>query len=274
MSGRLRVEVGDSPLRVHHRHLLNTALKRGDNTPERQPDDELTGNWSASAVGLARENWRRRMLHEHQSSAVFSGLVPFLIAAEATLDFKTAALRYAMDELRHAGLCGAVVAHLGGDPVIEADLAIQPLPEHLDCPPLERALRNMLFTSLSETVSVALLTEERERTTEPYIRRVLDQLAGDEVGHARFGWLYLQETWPRLDDDGRARTNRYLEFALPILEQRMLGAMPLAEIPEEIVEEAQGLGFSDSETARSLLFDTLTEVIVPQLNAVGATISL
>ena len=44
----------------------------------------------------------------------------------------------------------------------------------------EAALRNAIFVGcLSETVSIALLTEERELTREPVIRRVVDQLAAD-----------------------------------------------------------------------------------------------
>ena len=265
----LRLELGDGPLRTHHQHLLNTALKRGTEAPERRPDDVLEGTYSPDALRLARGNWRRRILHEHQSSAVFSGLLPFLVEGEAGLEFKTAVLRYAMDELRHSGLCAQVVELLDGDPLIEADLSIQALPSHSDCTRVEAALRNVLFTSLSETISVALLTEERGRAKEPFIQRVLDQLAGDEISHARFGWLYLREVWSTLDSSAQERTQRYLPVALGHLEAYMLQAMPLHPIAAPLLAEAQQLGFSDSETARSLLYDTIDAVILPGLASVG-----
>ena len=265
----LRVAVGDSPLAAHHRLVVRALLNRGDAPAERQPGEVLAGDWSPQAVALARANWRRRMVHEHQSSAVFSGLLPQLIEAEAPLEYKTAALRYAMDELRHATLCGEIVEHLGGTAEVEADLTVQPLPPHLDCPPRERALRNVLFTSLCETVSVALLSEERDRTTEPFVGRVLRQLSGDEVGHARLGWLYLAHSLPRLDAAGRERLVAYLSVALGHLEAEMLRAMPPGDLPQPLVQEAQQLGFTASSTARSLLYDTLREVIIPQLEAAG-----
>ncbi len=268
--GVLRVEVGDNPLKNEHEHLVHKALTRGSEAPEQYPTTKLQGDYSPDAIMLARENWRRRMLHEHQSSAVFARLLPQLIEAEATLEFKTCVLRFAMDELRHAGLCGRVVALLNGDPMIEAPLTTESLPKHLDCPPLERALRNVLFTSLSETISVGLLTEERERAQEPFVKAVLHQLSADEINHARFGWIYLGDTWPRLDAAGRSRIQMYLPIALGHLEACMLGAMPIGKkLPEALLQEAQALGFSDSHTARSLLADTFEEVIIPQLSAVG-----
>lgn len=272
MKPKLRVEVGDSPLRSEHERLLRTALRRGSKDPEGAlATGRLEGSYSEVALRLARNTWRARMVHEHHSAAVFSRLLPQLMAAGADLEFKTSVLRMSMDELRHASLCAGVVSLLGGEPEAEADLVTHPLPEHEDATPIEAALRNVMFVGcLSETVSIALLTEERELTAEPVIARVVDQLAADEVLHARLGWSYLASVWPTLDATQRARTDAYLPIAFGYLEAKMLEAMPLVrDLPATLREEAEALGCLASEDGRELLYATLEEVIAPRLRDYG-----
>jgi hypothetical protein len=268
--GILRVGVSESGLASEHERLLQRLLRRGDEQPERRDGETLDAGYHPQAIELAARNWRERMVHEHASAAVFTQLVPQLMEAEATLDVKTVVTRSAMDELRHAGLCGQVVEYLGGEAVAEADLAVERLPEHPDCAPRERALRNVFFAScLSETVSMALLTEEREYVDDPFIRRVLKQLAGDESLHARLGWVYLAQCWAAMNPAERDKLGIYLPTALAYFEEKMLGAMPLADIPEPILPDARRLGFSESSRARSLLYDTIESVILPNLAAIG-----
>ena len=81
------------------------------------------------------------------------------MAAEAPLDVKTTVLRAAMDELRHAALCAAVVAPLGGEPEAEADLVQPELPRHAGCTAREVALRNMLFVGCLSAAKVQLLRQ-------------------------------------------------------------------------------------------------------------------
>ena len=122
----LRLDVGSGPLRTEHERLLRTALRRGDTDPEGAlADGALAGTYSDRARALARNTWRARMVHEHQSAAVFARLLPQLMAAAATLEHKTTVLRMAMDELRHASLCAGVVTLLGGEPVAETVLAVE-----------------------------------------------------------------------------------------------------------------------------------------------------
>jgi hypothetical protein len=268
--GTLRTTIGDSPLATEHKRLLRRLLRRGDSSPEREPDELFTGEVHPRALELACENWRTRMVHEHQSAAVFTQLVPQLMEAEAPLEVKTVITRSAMDELRHAGLCGQVVEYLGGEAEAEADLSVEPLPAHPDCTPRQRALRNVFFACcLSETVSMALLTEERELAEDPFIDRVLRQLSGDESLHARVGWIYLSECFEEMDVAARDKLNVYLPTALSYFETRMLEAMPVADIPDEILADARKLGFSESRRARSLLYETIEQVIVPNLDSIG-----
>lgn len=270
--GWLRLGVGDSPLRTEHERLVRTALKRGDPAPEIPDGVRLEGARSEPAVRIAREAWRARALHEHQSACVFSRLLPQLIEAEASIEYKSVVLRAAMDELRHASLCLQVVSYLGGAPELEADLATLPLPEHAGRTPRERALRNVIFAScLSETISTSLLAEEREETTDPRIRRVVEQLSADEILHAKLGWSLLGEWLPLLDADERAGLERYLPLALGTIEAKMLEAMPLPPrpLPEALVRELAGLGAMDGHVAREILYAVLEDVIVPRFEELG-----
>ncbi len=272
MNSKLRVDVGASALRSEHERLLRTALRRGNKDPEGAlATGHLEGTYTETALRVAQNTWRARMVHEHHSAAVFSRLLPQLMAAGADLEFKTVVLRMSMDELRHASLCAGVVSLLGGQAEAEADLVTQPLPEHEDATPLEAALRNVMFVGcLSETVSIALLTEERELTTEPVIARVVDQLAADEVLHAKLGWTYLATVWPQLNAEERARTDAYLPVAFGYLEAKMLGAMPLVgDLPTTLRAETEALGCLSSEEGRDLLYATLEGVIAPRLHDYG-----
>lgn len=269
--GRLRLEVGASPLRTEHERLVRTALRRGDEAPEIPADLRLEGGFSELAVRIAREGWRARALHEHQSSCVFSRLLPQLIEAEVSVEYKTVVLRAAMDEIRHATLCFQVVRYLGGAPELEAPLATEPLPEHAGRTPLERALRNVIFACcLSETISTSLLAEERELTTEPRIGRVVEQLSADEILHAKLGWSLLAEHAPQLSVDEREGLVRYLPLALGTIEQKMLGAMPVGpELPEALRDELAALGAVEGRDGREILYAVLEDVIVPRFEELG-----
>jgi len=269
---KLRLDVGPGPLRAEHERLIRTALRRGDKDPEAAlRDGALEGEYSERALQLARNTWRQRMVHEHQSAAVFARLLPQLMAAAATLEHKTTVLRMAMDELRHASLCAGVVSLLGGEPEAATELRTEPLPEHEDGEAVEACLRNVMFVGcLSETVSIALLTEERELTREPVIERVVAQLAADEVLHAKLGWSYLAATWPELSDEARERTARYLPIAFGYLRTKMHGAMPLGvKVEGALKDELEALGVMSSKDGRELFAATVEAVIVPRLEDHG-----
>lgn len=147
----------------------------------------------------------------------------------------------------------------------------EPLPEHPGCRPRERALRNVMFACcLSETIAATLLAEERELTTEPAIRGVEEQLAADEILRGRYGWAFLHETWPTLEADARARTERYLPIALGSIEAKMLAAMFEGPAPPEaLAAELEALGVTPAARARELLAVVIDEVILPSFEQLG-----
>lgn len=254
-----------------------TVIKRllggdGTDSPQRRDDDTLSREYHPRALRIGVRTWRRRMIHEHESAAVFAAIAPQLMEAGATIEFKMTVLRCAMDELHHAALCEEVIEFLGADPATEIESALEPVPRHSDCTPRVGALRNLLFASLTETISMGLLTEERERVEEPYIARVLRQLTSDESRHARLGWTYLAALHDDLSDDERQSLREYLPLALGHLEAELLAAMPLdpqREPPPEVMEDVFALGFSESSLGRSLLYDSIENVVLPRLDAFG-----
>lgn len=266
----LRVDLSDTPLVSEHRHFVEKALLRGKKDLSAAAFEPITG-FSERALEGARSLWGRRMIEEHHSSAVWARLLPQLIAAGAPMDFKMAALKASLDELHHATLCGEVLRALGAEPAVETTLETRPLPEHRDCGPRERLLRNVLFVGcMAETLAVALTSEERQLATPPLLCAVLDQIHADETNHGRYGWLFLAHQLPQLDAAGRERVAAYVPVALAHLERDLFEKTPAQPPPDEALQaELAALGVSENNAARTLFTQTVEQVIVPQLEAYG-----
>jgi hypothetical protein len=209
--------------------------------------------------------WRGRMINEHGSSRVFDGLADQL-AALGDADQAARCRGFADEEREHGALCGAVVEAAGGE-ARGAALAAMSMPVHADTTPRAAVVRNVISVCcMAETVAVALIGAERLEMPEGPLRDLLEKIWADEIGHARFGWLYLAAALPTLDDDERAAVARYLPRALAHLEDH-----ELAHIPIETAwpAEASVYGLCDGADARTLFYETVNEVIVPQLEAHG-----
>jgi hypothetical protein len=215
-----------------------------------------------TARQAAIAEWTARMVNEHVSSRVFAGLLPQMMRAGVDAAFQRAAADAAVDELRHARLCAAVVEALGGEaraPLPDLD----EVPLHEDVDVLEALLRNVLVVScLNETVAVALLESNRRLVTESTLRRVLTEILADEVGHSRLGWQMLSTLAPRIDDGMRARLGAYLVPAFAQLFERHYAGVGA---PRTIA--AEGLGVEDRRDSTSLFIDVVNEVILPRLEA-------
>lgn len=268
--GTLRLNFSGGALEAEYQHCASRLLRRGDAVPERQPSDTFDGDPDAPATRLAVRNWLGKMRQEHDSSVLFSGLLPQLVEAEAPVDLKMACLRSSMDELRHARLCSEVVSYLGGVPELTSELRLPPLAEHPGASPRERALRNLLFIGcLSETVAVAFLTECGAWIEDPYIARVNRTLLADETLHARLGWQAMALWGPRLTDEERAGMQHFLPVALGFFESEFLERSTDPAIEEPLLSDARALGYSYGPVARELMHETLETVLIPQLEAVG-----
>lgn len=214
----------------------------------------------------ARATWLERMVNEHESSSVFEALSAQLRAAGFGEAPAEACLEFAREEREHGVLCGAVVEALGGE-ALAPSRAHPDYPRHPEVDAREAALRNVLSVCcLSETVAVALIGAERIEMSEGPLRELLTRILADEVGHARFGWTLLREVAPTLSEASRARLGDYLSLAFAHLESHELAHLPLDANPPA---EAAALGLCNGRDARALFFDTVSEVIVPALEAMS-----
>jgi 1,2-phenylacetyl-CoA epoxidase catalytic subunit len=257
-------------LSAEYDRTVRRMLERGQTPPERGPDDVLVGTYDPRVLRAVAGTWRMRMRQEHHSSAVFAGLLPQAMEAGAPVDVKMALLRASMDELRHAALCAEVAELLGASAEVEQEMEPAAPATHEDIPAEEVFLRNVFFVGcLSETVAVALLTDERDACEEPWIRRVLTQLMGDETLHARVGWLWLHTLWPTLDAAARRRMDEYLPLAFGYYERCMVDATSGGRLRGEQLRQARQIGFADSTVSRQLFYETMEAVVVPRLQEIG-----
>ncbi len=208
--------------------------------------------------------WRGRMVNEYGSSRVFAGLAEQL-AALGLADEAAQCRAFADEEREHGALCGAVVEAAGGE-ALGTLPAARAIPGHADTTPRAAVMRNIISVCcLAETVAVSLIGAERLEMPEGSLRTLLERIWADEIGHARFGWRYLGTHLPTLDDAERAAVARYLPVALAHLEQHELAHIPVRHWPTE----AAAYGLCDGADARTLFYETVEDVIVPQLEALG-----
>lgn len=214
----------------------------------------------------AQATWRGRMINEYSSAAVFEGLAGQVEEAGLAPKLAQTCLGFAAEERHHGVLCAAVLEALGGEAL--ADEREQHVyPKHVDIGPREALLRNLLSISCtSETVAVALIGAERLEMPEGPLRELLTRIYADEVGHARFGWRLVGQLVPRLDEAAKRRLSAYLAVCLAHLEEHELTHIPADVKPPP---EAAALGMCNGNDARRLFYDTVAQVILPGLEAVG-----
>ena len=215
---------------------------------------------------MAVRTWRGRMVNEHVSARVFAGLVPQMMKAGVSPSLQAQLPEYIADEYRHAEQCAGVVLALGGDPVAELP-ELPDMPDHDDVGPLEAVLRNVIsICCLSETVAVSIIRAEHVELEGSKLGEVLGTILADEVQHARFGWQLVGDLLPRLDDSARARLTKYLEVALV---HQIAYEIPKLPFNPGLRREVAAAGVCDGADAQDLFYDTISEVVVPTLQALG-----
>jgi hypothetical protein len=231
----------------------------------------LQDQYSDELRAIAVQTWLGRMINEHRSSNVFAGMLQTLIEASCALDAQSAVLTMAQDELRHAVLCGNVVRALGTKPVMHAEPELRAVPRYEAVPTGERVLRQAIAVGcLSETVAVALISEERALATEPLIKWTLDKILADEVTHAKLGWSLASAFAPTLDEAGRLRTERYLCAAFAHLESNELPLLASKPVTDSSVKkQREALGLCEGDGPQVLFADTVASVIIPGLEKLG-----
>ena len=201
------------------------------------------------------------MVNEYMSAEVFSALSAQLAAAGFAVSLSEQVAQFADEERQHGILCGAVVEALGGA-AVAAIPERPPYPWHASESPRTGALRNVIhICCMSETVAVALIGAERLEMPEGPLRDLLTGIYSDEVGHARFGWRLLEGLASELTADERRGIERYLPVAFAHLQAHELAHLPDCDAPPN----GQILGLCSGRAARSLLAETIEQVIRPGL---------
>jgi hypothetical protein len=228
--------------------------------------------------------WHGRMINEYASSRVFTALAGQLACAGFEEDADEA-LQFAEEERRHGVLCGAVVEALGGE--ARGTLFEAPrFPEHRDAPPRAAVTRNVIsICCMSETVAVALIGAERLEMPETIeakprassdggrggeaprvkneLRALLTRIWADEIGHARFGWRFLERMSRSLTREERDAIRAYLPIAFAHLESHEHAHLP----PRDAPKGGESLGLCSGLDARVLLRETIDEVIAPRIQS-------
>jgi hypothetical protein len=231
----------------------------------RAPLDVPLGDVSEEERARALDSWLARMVSEHASARVFAALIPQMMRASLPRRTLRAVADMVGQELDHGVLCARVVRSLGGVPIAELP-RLDEMPTHDDATPLAAVLRNIISVSCcSETVAVGLVGTERERARCAPLRKVLDQILSDEVKHARFGWKLVRELGPQLDPAVRDEVNAYLPLALG---HQLDFHAPFLRMPAAS-DAAVGVGAPDGPSNWTVFARTMTETIVPGLDAAG-----
>jgi hypothetical protein len=221
-----------------------------------------------AVIDAARAWWARMLRTEYESSSVFIDMALQLRQIDAPIDVQGAALRMAHEELRHAELCGGVLAALGVAPVIPAPPVLR-LAVHPDCSLEETVARNVIYgCCLSETVNAARLAKRIAYTRDPFIRETFRQLAADERFHAQFGFFYLetQREWIYARPDVRQSIAHYLRYAFANLEQQM-GANPANARPP--TDDERAIGLPDLTDLSPTFQETMLNACIPGLERFG-----
>jgi hypothetical protein len=217
----------------------------------------------ATDLHAAREHWRIHMAAEFASSRVFAAMIPQMMATSMDAHLIRDVGEMVLQEMDHGVLSGRVYAALGGVPKA-AYLDMARVPQHDDVEPLEGLLRNVLSVSCTgETLAVAVIGSERERTVAAPLHDILTKILSDEVGHARFGWKLLEQLAPALSKESKQRLSAYLVGVFAQSQKAMCGDMPA------VSDAALALGAPDGPTQLQTFRETMEQAILPGLERVG-----
>ena len=158
--------------------------------------------WAGEAVVLTRtpspherrvlgEMWLVTARMEHASIPAFSQLALHLAALGAPSRLVEACHRAALDEIRHARACFAIVHALTGVRESAGPIAELAAPAAEPIDHVRLAIGSLVDGCVGEGIAADVAARAAERAEEPAIREVLATIARDEAGHAELAWDVL-----------------------------------------------------------------------------------
>jgi hypothetical protein len=209
-----------------------------------------------AARALIAQVWAVRHGVETGASLRFAALSQGMRAAGAPATLVELAARASADEVRHAAHCADILRSRQADvPPPETRLLFFG-PRDVD--PEQRLTYEVVAQScISETESMATLVTLLDAASDAHLRSVLQELARDEVQHARLGWAYLAWAKDRLDLS-------FLSAFLPAMATAATGEDLFQPGPPEADDPALlRSGVVPKRDRRRIYLETLHSVVIP-----------
>jgi hypothetical protein len=209
-----------------------------------------------AAGALIAQVWAVRHGVETGASLRFAALAEGMRAAGVPSNLVELATRASADEIRHAAHCADILRSLQAEvPPAETRLLFFG-PRDLGAE--ERLTYEVVAQScISETESMATLVTLLDAASDGHLKLVLQELARDEVQHARLGWAYLAWAKHRLDLS-------FLSVFLPAMAATATGDDLFRPGPPEADDPAllRG-GVVPKRDRRRIYLETLESVVIP-----------
>ena len=209
-----------------------------------------------AAGALIAQVWAVRHGVETGASLRFAALSQGMRAAGAPATLVELAARASEDEIRHAAHCADILRLRQADvPPPETRLLFFG-PRDLGAE--QRLTYEVVAQScISETESMATLITLLDAASDAHLKAVLQELARDEVQHARLGWAYLAWAKDRLD-------LTFLSAYLPAMAAAATGEDLFRPGPPEADDPALlSAGVVPKHDRRRIYLETLHSVVIP-----------
>jgi hypothetical protein len=257
--------LSETPLaKLHDRALRGELLRVPQPIPWEAFDRK---RYPEAALELATDLAARLANGEYASIALFTQITAGLALGGAPFDLVHAATRISSDELRHAEYCIRMAELCSGGKVtleIDRQALLTDVPNAMIREDVDFLV--LKYACIGETLAAALLTECRRRARDKVAKALFTSLAGDEVGHARFGWYYAAHRVKEWSLAERQRlADRLAEFVRGIEPTLWKGR----DAPPRAAAAARALGVLDSATQQVVVTDVMSREIIPALDALG-----
>ena len=209
-----------------------------------------------AAGALIAQVWAVRHGVETGASLRFAALSQGMRAAGAPATLVELAARASEDEIRHAARCADILRSRQADvPPPETRLLFF---GPRDLGPEQKLTYEVVAQScISETESMATLVTLLDAASDAHLKAVLQELARDEVQHARLGWAYLAWAKDRLDLS-------FLSAFLPAMAAAATGEDSFRPGPPEADDPALlRAGVVPKHDRRRIYLETLDSVVIP-----------
>ncbi len=230
-------------------------------------DDFDRARFPHEARALAQDSFTAIAIGEYGAVQMYAQLTAAMALAGLPLDLLTASASICSDEARHADYALRMAGAIAG-----AEVTVSVSKEPLESPWRKKVTLEDLdaavlhVSAISETLACALIGACQERSTDPTIRGIHQNLVADEVHHARFGWYYLSWRSPQWTQAERQRLADRMASNVVGVERRFWWGRDASASAEPA---AHALGVLESEGRRLAVREIMETEIVPALDSFG-----